>query len=56
MQHRKNMALKPLSKLFLFYQLFTGNKKQPVIVPMYAAGLVSFFLSVIFCCTSNYIM
>lgn len=26
----------------LFYQLFTGNKKQPVIVPMYAAGLVSF--------------
>lgn len=33
---------KPLKKIFLFSQLFTGNKKQPVIVPMYAAGLVSF--------------
>ncbi|NXX89663.1 AFTIN protein, partial [Centropus bengalensis] len=30
---------KSLKLLLLFYQLFTGNKKQPVIVPMYAAGL-----------------
>uniref|UniRef100_A0A8C4XYD9 Aftiphilin n=1 Tax=Gopherus evgoodei TaxID=1825980 RepID=A0A8C4XYD9_9SAUR len=28
-----------ISSIHLFYQLFTGNKKQPVIVPMYAAGL-----------------
>lgn len=27
-----------------FLQLFTGQKKQPVIVPMYAASLVSLFL------------
>lgn len=40
--HYSSMA-KALKKIFLlFYQLFTGNKKQPVIVPMYAAGLVSF--------------